>query len=182
METKMIGGAVLSQQSKSFVINSGIVMPSRFSASRSNAPAGSEQLSLTPKNMEFASKKLRALLALDGVSLSPKLLTMAARRSVQIATKRIDILLVNPPQAPISVLWGLLYHLEHSGIYYRLVSTKGELGEQVLAYLNRCMGINAVLSDKVAVLEKKFGAEVDALRNKGCRFMPIFEPCPAKQS
>jgi hypothetical protein len=118
---------------------------------------------------------MRALLALDGTHLSPTLLHTAAKRSVQLA-ERIDILLVNPPKAPTSLLWGLLVHLEHSGVDYRLASTEGDLGEQIMIYLHRFLGINLVLVDGVIPLEQKLGQEMAQLRAKGYRFVPISEP------
>jgi len=116
--------------------------------------------------------KFRVLLALDGSRLTPLLLTTALARCVQL-TDRLDILLVNPPKAPTSMLRGLLLRLEHSGIDYRLASTEGDLGEHVLNYLNRFMGITQVLVDSLPSLEQSMGARLDELQTKGCRFIPL---------
>ncbi|NTV94681.1 MAG: hypothetical protein HGA75_04605 [Thiobacillus sp.] len=118
----------------------------------------------------------RALLALDGTRLTPNLLTVAAKRCVHLA-ERLDILLVNPPKAPTRLLWGLLVHLENSGVDYRLASIDGDLGEQVLTYLKRFLGINIVLVDEVALLEQSISADMAHLRAHGYRFVSINEFC-----
>jgi hypothetical protein len=130
------------------------------------APAAGKKLA--------ASRKTHALLALDGSRLSPKILTAAAKRSVDLA-ERLDILLVNPPKAPTSLLWSLLVYLEHAGVYYRLASTEGDLGNQVLTYLNRFVGINLVLVEGLAPLEQGLGVEMAQLRSRGYQILPIIE-------
>ena len=116
--------------------------------------------------------KFRVLLALDGEGLSRLVLAKAVSHCVRL-TDRLDILLVNSPREPTSVLWRLLLTLEHSGIDYRLTSTEGDLGEQVLSYLNRFQGITLVLVDSVAPLEQTIGGAITRLRAQGYRFIPI---------
>jgi hypothetical protein len=121
--------------------------------------------------------KFRVLLALDGNRLTPLLLTAALARCVRL-TDRLDILLVNPPKAPTSLLAGLLLRLEHSGIDYRLASTDGDLGEEVLRYLKRFMGITTVLVDRLTPLEQTIGAAMAELRTQGYRFVSLSEQHP----
>jgi len=121
--------------------------------------------------------KFRVLLALDGSRLTPMVLTAALARCVRM-TDRLDILLVNPPEAPTSMLSGLLLRLEHSGIDYRLASSEGDLGEQVLHYLKRFLGITLVLVDRIALLEETIGTSLAQLRAKGYRFVSITEQYP----
>jgi len=101
-------------------------------------------------------------------------LTAALARCVHL-TDRLDILVVNSPKAPPSLLCGLLLKLEHSGIDYRLVSGEGDLGDQVLHYLNRFLGITMVLVDSLTPLEQTIGAAMAQLRTKDYRFVPLSE-------
>ncbi len=118
--------------------------------------------------------RFQVLLALDGNHLTPLLLSAALTHCVPL-TDRLDILLVNPPKAPTSLLSVMLLRLEHSGIDYRLASTEGELGEQILEYLNRFLGITTVLVDRLTPLEQTIGPSLEHLRTKGYRFVPISE-------
>lgn len=100
----------------------------------------------------------RALLALDGRALDRELLTLVLRRCLTIC-KRLDILLVNPPRETTSCLSMMLLRLEHSGIDYRLSSTHGDMGEEILRHLSRYRGIEVValanpklLSDEARLL------------------------------
>ena len=122
--------------------------------------------------------KRRALLALDGTRLTPMLLVAALAISVQL-TDRLDVLLVNPPKAPTTLLRGLLLRLEHSGIDYRLASTEGDVGEQVLHYLNRFQGVTQVLVDSLPSLEQGMGTRLAELRSKGYRFIGLSDPARA---
>jgi len=132
---------------------------------------GTKQAALHP----IPQHKYRVLLALDGGHLNPMLLTAALARCVPL-TDRLDILLVNPPKPPLSLLAGLLLRLEHSGIDYRLVSGEGDLGEQILLYLNRFTGITLVLVDRLTPLERSIGIAMTRLRAHGHRFVPLSEP------
>ena len=116
--------------------------------------------------------KLQVLLALDGNHLTPPLLSAALAHCAPL-TDRLDILLVNAPRAPTSLLSVMLLRLEHSGIDYRLASSEGELGEQILEYLKRFLGITTVLVDKLTPLEQTIGPSLEHLRAKGYRFVPI---------
>jgi hypothetical protein len=119
-----------------------------------------------------ARHKLRVLLALDGTRLTPALLMGALAQCARL-TDRMDILLVNSPKAPTSLLCGLLLKLEHAGIDYRLDSSEGDLGQQILRYLHRFKGISLILVDSLAPLEQTLGDELARLRQRGCRFLPI---------
>jgi hypothetical protein len=127
------------------------------------------------QNAHLPYHKFRVLLALDGGQLSQPLLSAALARCVPL-TDRLDILLVNSPKAPTSLLSGLLLRLEHSGIDYRLTSSDGELGEQVLQYLKRFMGITLVLVDNLHLLESTIGSAMSRMRAQGYRFVPLSEP------
>jgi hypothetical protein len=82
----------------------------------------------------------RELLALDGRALGRELLASVLRRCVH-QCPRVDILLVNPPREPTTLLAVLLLQLEHSGIDYRVASAHGDMGEEILSYLSRYRGI-----------------------------------------
>lgn len=116
--------------------------------------------------------KCRVLLALDGRQLTQDTLTTALMRCVEL-TDRLDILLVNSPKAPTSLLRSLLLRLEHSGIDYRLASTEGDLGEQVLHYVQRFLGITYVIVDHMTSLQQSMGEQIAQLSEKGYRFVEI---------
>jgi hypothetical protein len=119
----------------------------------------------------LAHPESRVLLAFEGGRLAPMLLAAALARCIQL--DHLDILLVNPPKAATTLLRDLLLRLEHSGIDYRLASTEGDLGEQVLHHLRRFRGITLVLVDRLAVLEQTIGEEMGQLREKGYSFDSI---------
>lgn len=127
---------------------------------------------MTQRKPPAKNHEIRVLLALDGVNVSPCLLPAAVSRCVPL-TDRLDILLVNSPKAPTSLLSRLLLHLEHAGIDYRLVCGEGDLGEHVSAYLQRFVGISLVLVDNLSSLEHSMGPEIPRLQALGCRFIPI---------
>lgn len=118
--------------------------------------------------------RYRLLLALDGGGITPMVLSAALKHCLQY-TDRLDILLVNPPAAPTRQLCSLLLRLEEYGIDYRLASTEGDLGEQVLLYLKRFLGISMVLVARLSPLEKTIGEEMQRMCSKGYRFVPIAE-------
>ena len=115
------------------------------------------------------------LLALDGCDITPTVLSAALKHCLQF-TDWLDILLVNPPAPPTSLLCGLLLHLEEYGIDYRLTNTEGDLGEQVLLYLKRFLSISMVLVDRLAPLEKTISMEMKRMCSEGYRFVPIAKP------
>jgi len=119
--------------------------------------------------------KYRVLLALDGQRLTPAVLAAAVRECTQV-TDRLDILLVNPPKAPTSLLAGLLLRLEHSGIDYRLASSEGSLDAEISRYLQRFQGITLVIVDHLPSLERAVGPGFTDLGLKGCRFISLTGP------
>jgi hypothetical protein len=122
--------------------------------------------------------KFRVLLALDGTRLTPALLAAAVSRCVHLSD-RIDILLVNPPKAPTSLLRVLLLRLEHAGIDYRLASSEGDLGEHVEHYLKRFLGISLVLVDHLTSLQQSaLGPKLAEFCHQGYRFEALDEAPP----
>ncbi len=97
--------------------------------------------------------KQRVLLVLDGQRLTVELQMLALKRCVHLAN-RLDILLVNSPQAATFLLGGLLLRLEHSGIDYCLASAEGEPGVEAARYLQRFRSIELVIVDGPSTLEK----------------------------
>ncbi len=93
--------------------------------------------------MKMLRAHTRVLLALDGLALGPELLATVLQRCVLLC-RRLDILLINPPREPTTMLAMLLLRLEHSGIDYRVTSAHGEMGEEALRYLSRYRGISAL--------------------------------------
>ncbi len=85
----------------------------------------------------------RILLALDGRALARELPAVVVRHCVHLCP-RLDILLINPPREPTSILAVLLLRLEHSGVDYRMASCHGDPGAEILRYLARYPGIPAV--------------------------------------
>jgi hypothetical protein len=96
--------------------------------------------------------KHHCLLALDGSQLAPEILLAAEASCIRMAD-RVDILLVNSPAMPISILHTLLIGLEQAGIDYRLSSAVGEMGEQITRHLRRFLGIKQVLVTSLSGLE-----------------------------
>ena len=111
----------------------------------------------------------RGLLVLDGDTLTPEV-QRAAEACCERLVDRIDILLVNPPEAPVSRLHEMLFKLERAGIDYRLTCTRGRLVEQVAHYLKRFLGIRTVIVDSRL---PGFDAELASLKRDGCRFVSL---------
>ncbi len=96
----------------------------------------------------------RVLLALDGRTLERELLASLLRHCAHICP-RLDILLLNPPREPTTMLALLLLRLEHSGIDYHVSSAHGEMSEEILSYLGRYRGITALaLADPTQLSEE----------------------------
>ncbi|MDP2832396.1 MAG: hypothetical protein Q8Q28_03685 [Pseudomonadota bacterium] len=96
----------------------------------------------------------RVLLALDGRTLERELLATLLRHCAHICP-RLDILLLNPPREPTTMLALLLLRLEHSGIDYHVSSAHGDMGEEILRHLSRFRGINALaLADPAQLSEE----------------------------
>ena len=93
--------------------------------------------------MTLPRQHKRILLALDGHALARELPAQVLRHCVHLCP-RLDILLINPPREPTSILAVLLLRLEHSGVDYRMASSHGRMGEEILRYLARYPGIQAV--------------------------------------
>lgn len=124
--------------------------------------------------------RLRVLLALDGQSLTPDTQHVALRCCLHW-TRRLDILLVNPPQAPTFLLGGLLLRLEHSGIDYRLDSREGDYCEEVTRYLQRHTGIGLVIVNALPALEHYVSTQRPELGRKAARFISLVEPDRLRQ-
>ncbi len=113
----------------------------------------------------------QALLVLDGPRITPESLSLALAGCLR-NTHRLDILLVNPPIAPTTLLRALLLRLEHAGIDYRLTSVEGDLQEQLVLYLKRFLAITTVLVENLVPLEDRMGCALVAdLRSRGYRFL-----------
>ncbi|MDO9226453.1 MAG: hypothetical protein Q8M09_19840 [Pseudomonadota bacterium] len=104
--------------------------------------------------MSSSHRHQRVLLALDGNMLDRELLAGMLRRCVHLCP-RLDILLVNPPREPTTMLAMLLLRLEHSGIDYRVSSGHGDMGEEILRYLGRYRGISALAMTDIAQLNEE---------------------------
>ena len=119
--------------------------------------------------MTTLPRHARLLLALDGQTLNRAVLDNVLRACVPHAP-RLDILLLNPPREPTSLLSMLLLRLEHSGVDYRVASAHGDSGEEIVRYLGRHRGI-----DTVAVVDAaRLGAETRALIElRGQRLLSI---------
>jgi len=105
-----------------------------------------------------ANKKYRVLLALDGRHVTAELQLAALKCCIQFSN-RLDILLLNPPKPPTFLLGSLLLRLEHSGIDYRMTSGEGDLGAEVLRYLQRFQSIDLVIVDSMSALERCLDAQ-----------------------
>lgn len=128
----------------------------------------------TPKD-RTSGKSRQALLVLDAEHLTAESLGLALAGCIRIA-HRLDILLVNSPEAPTTLLRGLLLRLEHAGVDYRLTSVEGELGAHVLLYLKRFLGITTVLVESLPSLEMRMGRAVVAdMRQRGYQFFAYAE-------
>jgi len=100
----------------------------------------------------------RGLLALDGGRVTPQILSAAETRCIQLAD-RVDILLLNSPRAPITLLRRLLVRLEQANIDYRLTCSTGNMGDQIASYLRHFVGINFILVD--ALPDYETGGEIN---------------------
>lgn len=118
------------------------------------------------------NKKYRVLLAVDGRHLTPEFQPGALKRCVQFCN-RLDILLLNSPKSPTFLLGGLLLRLEHSGIDYRLTSGEGELGAEVMRYLQRFHSIDLVMVDDMPALERCLEMQRLAPERKACRYISL---------
>lgn len=118
--------------------------------------------------------KCRSLLALDGETLSQDLLTLALKKCLQVAD-RVDILLVNSPKAPTSLLCDLLIKLEHAGIDYRLTASSGRLCDQINQYIRRFFGVAVIMVTALPTLGANWRINVANLRQQGYRFMTLVE-------
>ena len=96
----------------------------------------------------------RVLLALNGHDLNREILDKAFNCCRNL-TDRLDVLVARPPLAPTFLLGGLLIRLEQSGIDYRLASSEGELGEEVLHYLHRFNGIRTIVLERHEALPER---------------------------
>jgi hypothetical protein len=101
----------------------------------------------------------RVLLALDGATLGREVLTRVQRRCMTLCP-RLDILLVNPPREATSCLGMLLLRLEHGGVDYRVASAHGEFGAEILRYLGRYRGIDALALAEAGQLSEQARAEL----------------------
>ena len=111
----------------------------------------------------------RSLLALDGATMTPQVLSAAETRCLQMSG-RVDILLVNSPKAPESLLHRLLISLEQTGIDYRLTSASGGLGEHLTNYLRRHAGIREIVVATLPTLGHDWDVKVADLRYQGYCF------------
>jgi hypothetical protein len=105
-----------------------------------------------PDPMTSSRHHQRILLALDGRALARELPATVVRHCVHLCP-RLDILLINPPRESTSILAVLLLRLEHSGVDYRMASSHGPMGEEILRYLARYPGIPAVALVDLAQLD-----------------------------
>ena len=119
--------------------------------------------------------RMRSLLALDGNNLTPEVLSAAVIHCRRLAD-RVDILLVNSPKAPTSLLHRLLVGLEQAGIDYRLTSVNGELGEQITHYLRRSTPIPLIMVAALPSLGRSWNVTVADLRYRGYRFSILSGP------
>ena len=114
--------------------------------------------------------KYHVLLAVDGRHLSSELQRDAMKRCIQFSF-RLDILLLNSPKSPTFLLAGLLLRLEHSGIDYRLTSGEGDIGAEVMSYLQRFQNISLVIVDTPPALERCMEMQHMVLNRKACWYI-----------
>ena len=122
--------------------------------------------------------KIRSLLALDGGNLTPEVLSAAMNHCRRLAD-RVDILLVNAPKEPTSLLHRLLVGLEQAGIDYRLTATRGELGDEITRYLRRSVQIPLIMVAALPSLGTAWNVTVADLRYRGYRFSLLGGPTDA---
>jgi hypothetical protein len=114
----------------------------------------------------------RCLLALDGERVSNQVLGAAEARCLQLAD-RVDILLLNSPKAPITLLRKLLIKLERAGIDYRVTCSTGGLADQVANYLRHFAGIRFVMVDVLPSHEAAGETNFHELRHQGYRIIAL---------
>ena len=119
-----------------------------------------------------SSLKYRGLLALDGGRLEPGVLEAARARCVQWVD-RLVILGVDTARARTVPLHALLIAREQGGVDYRLTSATGNLGDQVLHYLKRYLGITTVIVASLPSVEADWRAQAADLRTQGYRFVSL---------
>lgn len=119
-----------------------------------------------------ARSRMRCLLALDGVALTPRIISAAETKCLNGAS-RVDILLINSPKAPEAVLHKLLISLEGMGVDYRLTTADGELADLVSQYLRRHKGITQVMIPTLPALGNEWEVKVADLRYQGYRFCTL---------
>ncbi len=128
----------------------------------------------TPRATRRPHPHFQVLVALDGNHVTQALLDAVLACCTRL-TSRVDILLVNSPKAPISMLKVLLLRLEHGGIDYRLASTDGVLADEVARYLRRFLGISTVLVASLAALQGEPGQTLRRLREEGYQFIGLLD-------
>jgi len=115
----------------------------------------------------------RVLLAIDGLEVSREMLGAALRGCVHL-TSRLDILVVNPPQATTFLLAILLLQLEHSGIDYRLLADReGDFAHEVVRQLQRYPDPASVIVNDLPALEAAEGDALAGLRLQGHDFLAL---------
>jgi hypothetical protein len=114
----------------------------------------------------------RLLLAFDGRDVTRTLLNAALRGCVHL-TSHLDILVINPPQAPTFLLAVLLLQLEHSGIDYRLADREGEFGRELVRQLQRYREPATVIVPDLAALRAAQPDLVEQLEATGHNFLSL---------
>lgn len=134
--------------------------------------SGHAPLPCSSRRPRLPYPKFRMLLALDGAGLNRAVLSAALPCCLRLSD-RVDILVVNSPKATTFLLGGLLPQLERYGVDYRLTSTEGAPGDEVVRYLRRFQGIKTVVVDSLRHWEKASGAAMAGLRRDGYRFIAL---------
>ncbi len=119
----------------------------------------------------------RVLLALNGHGLNRDTLNRAFNCCRQL-TDRLDVLIVRSTLSPTFLLGGLLLRLEQGGIDYRLASSDGELGDEVLHYLRRFSGIRTIVLERPEALSERARYE---LRGEGYQLISLEMPVELRQ-
>lgn len=114
------------------------------------------------------------LLALDGYRLERPALPLALDFCKR-ASRRLDILLLNPPKPSTLMLGKFLQNLETEGIDYRLSTGEGELADQLPLYLRRFKHISWVLLDHLEKLDLKLHLTLDSLRQSEYRILALLD-------
>jgi len=114
------------------------------------------------------------LLALDGHCLDRQAIPRALQFCRQTG-KRLDILLVNPPQPATLMLGKLLQQLEREGIDYRLTSGEGDLAVELPIYLHRFKYIAFILLDCLDKWEAMLHPTLELLRREGYKVLTLLD-------